>query len=158
MSGTGKSSVIEELQRRGFEAIDTDYDDWCDEAIDPASGESDWIWREERMRDLLTSPLTVPLFVSGCRTNQRKFYPYFDSKVLFSAPLEVMLERIRNRSSNPYGQSEEERAEIIRNFEQVQPLLKQSADIEIDSSKMRVDEIADFLVELASNSSETKIK
>ena len=30
MSGTGKSSVIRELQARGFAAIDTDYGDWCE--------------------------------------------------------------------------------------------------------------------------------
>jgi shikimate kinase len=150
MSGVGKSSVIEALQRSGCIAIDTDYDDWCEERIEDGTGETDWVWREDRMRDLLTAPLTAPLFVAGCRTNQGKFSRYFDHKVLLSAPLPVMLGRIANRSSNPYGKSEEERAEIIRNFEQVQPLLKKSADVELDSSAMSVGQIADFLMELAS--------
>lgn len=158
MSGTGKSSVLEELRQRGFEAIDTDYDDWCEEAIDPNTGESDWVWREERMRNLLTAPLKTALFVSGCRTNQRNFYPFFDYKILFSAPLEVILKRVVKRSSNPYGQSEEERAEIAMNFGQVQPLLKAMADFEIDSSVMSVNEMADFLTTLALNPPETKMK
>jgi dephospho-CoA kinase len=149
MSGTGKSSVIEELRSRGFTAIDTDYDDWCELAI--LNGESERVWREDRMRHLLTTPLTSPLFVSGCYSNQRNFYPYFDAKVLFSAPLEVMLERVMTRSSNPYGRSDEDRAAIRQNYKQVQPLLKKSADFEIDSSVMDVNEIADFLVQLASD-------
>lgn len=137
--------MIEALRSRGFAAIDTDYDDWCELAI--VDGESEWIWREERMYDLLTSRLT-PLFVSGCCSNQGKFYKYFDYKVLFSAPLEVMHERVTKRSSNPYGKSAEEWADICRNFEQIQPLLKKNADIEIDTTIMDVNQITDFLSQL----------
>lgn len=147
MSGTGKSSVIEALRSRGFTAIDTDYDDWCEFAT--FDGQPEWIWREERMHALLTAPLTAPLFVSGCRANQRKFYEYFDYKILFSAPLEVMRERIVHRSSNSHGKSEAEWDDICRNQQQIQPLLRKSADFELDSSTMSVEEMADFLIELA---------
>ena len=151
MSGTGKSSVIEELRSRGFAAIDTDYDDWCEPVI--LNGDSECVWREDRMRELLTEPLTSPLFVSGCRSNQKRFYAYFDIKVLFSAPLEMVLERVAKRSSNPYGKSEAERAEICRNYEEVQPLLQNCADFEVDSSAVSVHAMADFVAELALNDS-----
>lgn len=151
MSGTGKSTVIEELQSRGFVAIDTDYDDWCQEVTDPLTGETEWVWDEERIRELLIRPLSGPLFVSGCRTNQGQFYPYFDFKVLFSAPLEVMLERVASRATNDYGKQEDERAEIVANFEMVQPLLKKSADVELDSSVMSVEEIVEFLSNLVAD-------
>jgi hypothetical protein len=49
----------------------------------------------------------------------------FDLKVLFSAPLEVMLKRVTNRTSNPYGKTEQDRADIISNFQQIQPLLQE---------------------------------
>jgi RNase adaptor protein for sRNA GlmZ degradation len=158
MSGTGKSSVIEVLKNRGFVAIDTDYDDWCEQTLMPNSGEVDWILRRERLEKLLKEPLISPLFVAGCRSNQRDFYHFFDYKVLFSAPLDVMLDRVTSRISNPYGHSEEERAEITNNFQQIQPLLKKSADIEIDTAVMSVKQIADFLVDLSFNSVGTAFK
>jgi len=148
MSGTGKSSVIEELRSRGFVAIDTDYDDWCELAA--LEGEPEWLLREEKMRELLAAAPVAPLFVSGCCSNQGKFYPFFDCKILFSAPLETMLERIAQRTSNPYGKTEQERAEICWNFEHIQPLLRKSTDLEIDSTALSVSEIADFLSDLAS--------
>ena len=139
---------MDELRCRGFAAIDTDYDDWCELLI--SNGSSEYVWRGDRMRDLLTRRLTSPLFVSGCRLNQNKFYPYFDYRILLSAPLYLMLERVASRPTNPYGKSESERAEICRNYEEVQPLLRKSADFEIDSAAMSVHEIADFLTKLAS--------
>lgn len=147
MSGTGKSSVFAELRSRGFSAIDTDYDNWCEQSI--LNGESEWLLREDRMNALLSAPLTSPLFVAGCYSNQGKIYPFFDHKVLLSAPLEVMLERVAKRTSNSYGKSEKERAEICWNFRHIQPLLRNSANIEIDSAIMDINEIADFLTELA---------
>jgi hypothetical protein len=61
MSGTGKSSVISELAARGYKAIDADSDEWSEwapyvaipdlpEANEP---ELEWIWRADRIRDLL---------------------------------------------------------------------------------------------------------
>ena len=147
MSGTGKSSVCEELRSRGFAAIDTDDDGWCE--LSTVDGEPEWILREDRLSELLAMPLDAPLFVSGCRSNQGKFTHRFDHTILFSAPLEVMLERVARRTSNPYGKSDEQRAEICWNFEHIQPLLKKSADLGIDSAAMSVSEVTDFLIELA---------
>jgi RNase adaptor protein for sRNA GlmZ degradation len=149
MSGTGKTSVIEELRTRGFTAIDTDYDDWCE--LSTVNDESEWLLQEDRLHALLAAPLTSPLFVSGCSSNQGKFYKFFDYKILFIAPLPVMRERVTSRTSNPYGKSEHEWAEICRNHELIYPLLKQSADFEIDSSTMTITEIADLLTNLALN-------
>jgi shikimate kinase len=149
MSGTGKTSVIEKLRSRGFAAIDTDYDGWCEQSV--LNGTSEWIFREERLYDLLARPLNSSLFISGCCSNQGKFYRFFDYKILFSAPLEVILERVAKRITNPYGRSEEERAEICWNYEHIQPLLKRDADLEIDSAAMSVSEMTDILIELASS-------
>ena len=149
MSGTGKSSVIERLQARGFTAIDTDYDDCCELSI--AEGEPEWILREERLHELFKASSISPLFISGCCSNQTKFYKFFDHVVLFSASLEVILKRVAQRASNPYGKNETERTEIIRNFEHIQPLLKKNADVEIDTATMSIDEITDTLIKLASD-------
>jgi dephospho-CoA kinase len=149
MSGTGKSSVIERLQARGFTAVDTDYGDWC--KLSYLEGGPERILREDKLDELLKTSSTSPLFISGCSSNQAKFYKFFDNIVLFSAPLEVILKRVAHRSSNPYGKNETEQAEIVWNFENIQPLLKEKADLEIDTSSMSIEEITEILIKLASN-------
>jgi dephospho-CoA kinase len=147
MSGVGKSSVIELLRERGYTAIDTDYDDWC--KLSTWQGEREWLWREDRMHALLGAPRDVPLFVAGCYANQSSFYRYFELRVLLSAPLEVVLERVARRTNNPYGKSAADRAAICDHYAWVQPLLRKSADVEIDTTTMSATEVADALVKLA---------
>jgi shikimate kinase len=155
MSGTGKSSVIQELNLRGHFAIDTDSDEWCEWKSVVSVGDfddtpqPDWVWQENRMQQLLEQEHESPLFVSGCKSNQGKFYSYFDHVILLTAPLEVMLQRIATRQNNPYGKREEERQEIIRYVEEVEPLLRLGCDYEIDTSKLNVQAVADELVKLA---------
>jgi dephospho-CoA kinase len=141
MSGTGKSSVIEELSHRGFVAIDTDSDAWCEWTTN-----SDWIWCEDTMHTLLRQEQQTHLFVSGCKSNQGKFYPQFDHVVLLSAPLEVMLERIATRQNNPHGKSTEERKQIIGYLEVVEPLLRSGCNLEIGTAALNIEQVADELV------------
>lgn len=130
MSGTGKSTVIAELARLGHRAIDTDGDDaWT------AWDGDDQVWREDRVGELLGEHEStgVPLFVSGTVLNQGRFYPRFTHVVLFTAPLDVMLARVKERTTNQYGKTEAEKAEIIRYTETVEPLLRAGADIVLDT-------------------------
>jgi dephospho-CoA kinase len=64
MSGTGKSSVIGELRRRGFAAIDMDEPGW---SVHDAEGHQ--LWCEERLRAVLAAEHTGPVFVCGCAEN-----------------------------------------------------------------------------------------
>ncbi len=129
MSGTGKSTVIAELAARGFRAIDTDYDNW--HAWVEVDGELDWVWREDRMTRLLTSDESGVLFVGGTSVNQGKFYSRFDHIVLLSASTPLIVERLANRSNNPYGKSPVERARVLEHIQTVEPLLRRGATAEI---------------------------
>lgn len=147
MSGTGKSSVIQNLSKKGFTAIDTDYGDWKELSI---SGDTpEWILKEENIKKLVSKPLASPVFIAGCCSNQVNLYPFFDHILLFSASLETILARVSTRISNPYGQLSHERDEIIWNFENIQPLLQEGADIEYNTEVMTVEEIASSLEQLA---------
>jgi dephospho-CoA kinase len=143
MSGTGKSSVLLELARRGHQIVDTDSEEWCKWII--SDGEPDWIWREERITALLASHTRGMLFVAGCKSNQGKFYPQFDAVVLLSAPSEVILKRIETRDTNNYGKTPLERQKILEHLEFVEPLLRATATAEIDASKP-LSEVADGLI------------
>lgn len=153
MSGTGKSSVIKALAARGFTAIDTDSDEWCEWQVgaEGEAAEPDWIWRADRMAQLLRVPHSTALFVSGCKSNQGQFYPYFDQIVLLSAPSEIMLERIAARTNNPYGKTEAERELILQHLNWVEPLLRARATVQIDTSRLSVAEIADRLAALVAD-------
>ncbi|QNP71313.1 AAA family ATPase [Streptomyces roseirectus] len=137
MSGTGKSTAVEWLRHRGHRAIDTDTDVWSRWVTLP-DGTRDWVWREQALTDLLagheTGQGTGHLFVAGCKSNQGRFYAQFDHVALLSAPAEVLLARIAARTNNPYGKQAGEQAEILGYLREVEPLLRESATVEIDAT------------------------
>jgi dephospho-CoA kinase len=143
MSGTGKSSVLLELARRGHQTVDTDSDEWSEWLV--SDGEPDWIWREEKITALLTSHSSGMLFVAGCKSNQGQFYPLFDAVILLSAPSEVILKRIETRDTNNYGKNPLERQKILEHLEFIEPLLRATATAEVDASKP-LSKVADELV------------
>lgn len=136
MSGAGKSTLLEELRRRGHDTVDTDYDGWT---------LPDGSWDEERVPRLLAEPHNV--VVSGTVENQVNFYNRFDHVILLSAPLDILLERVRTRRSNPYGQSVSKQAEIRHYVETVEPLLRRGATIELDGTRTPQD-LADEVEQL----------
>lgn len=129
MSGTGKSTLITALAARGFKAVDMDEPEWSEYGPD-----GDWVWREDRMQDLLSTRDVDILFVSGCAENQVKFYPQFDHIILLSAPANVLLERLTTRTNNPYGRHPDDLAEVLGYLEKVEPRLRRSAGHVIDAS------------------------
>lgn len=136
MSGAGKTTLLDELRRRGHECIETDEGSW----ISP-----DGTWDEPRIAHLLdTHPDIV---VGGTVENQGRFYDRFEHVVLLSAPLEVLLQRVADRTNNPYGKSSQERADIARYVTTVEPLLRVGADMELDG-RHPVAELADAVEQL----------
>ncbi len=131
MSGTGKSSALAELKRRGFQVVDTDDPRWT-EWSDLEGG---YVWREDRIRKLLQSEDGPALYVSGTVSNQGRFYDRFDAVVLLSAPAEVLLSRIDNRTTNSYGKTPEQRELILRHLVEVEPLLRRTCTHEIDAAR-----------------------
>jgi len=141
MSGVGKSTLICGLAARGYKAVDTDTDEWSEwvtVAGDPARfgsiEEQDWVWREDRIQRLLSTEDAAVLFVSGCKSNQGRFYPQFDHIILLRAPTPVLLERLAARTTNPYGKHPDERARILGHIRMVEPLLRRTASLEVDTS------------------------
>ncbi|WP_067179931.1 AAA family ATPase [Microtetraspora niveoalba] len=132
MSGTGKSTALQILASRGHRVVDTDYGHWSHWITLP-DGSSDWVWREEAMTGLLAGHKDGGLFVAGCKSNQGTFYPQFDHVVLLSAPADVLLARVMARTNNPYGKRPEERDAILEDLRVVEPLLRATATMEIDT-------------------------
>ena len=68
------------------------------------------------MAELLATEDGDTLFVSGCSSNQGRFYDRFDAIVLLSAPAEVILDRVENRTTNAYGKGPGERELILSDW------------------------------------------
>ena len=149
MSGTGKSTALAELGRRGFRVVDTDSPAWSEWM--PATNE--WLWREDRIAELLAEEEDDVLYVSGCMSNQGKFYDRFDAVVLLSAPLDVILERVANRTTNDYGKGPGELDLIRFHLETVEPLLRATCTHELDASRP-LDDVVDALVAIGQSSKE----
>ncbi|MDQ0677323.1 dephospho-CoA kinase [Arthrobacter pascens] len=143
MSGTGKTTVLHELSRRGYRTIDTDCDAW----VLP-----DGTWDEPRMSALLASDSS--LVVSGTVENQGRFYDRFAAVVLLSAPVEVLIERVSVRTNNHYGNSETDQPAIRQYILDVEPLLRNGATLELDGRRP-VPELADEVERLIATSYET---
>ena len=147
ISGTGKSSALEELARRGFRVVETDRPPWSEWI--PASGdaEGEWLWREDLIAELLAEDDERTLYVSGCVSNQGTFYDRFDAVVLLSAPAEVILDRIEGRTNNDFGKRPGERDLILSHLSWVEPLLRATCTHEIDASRPLAD-VVDELVSI----------
>lgn len=143
MSGTGKSTALAELERRGFQVVDTDVGGWSEWS----EADGGYVWREDRIAELLSREEGPALYVSGTVSNQGRFYPCFDAVVLLSAPAEVLLRRIERRSTNDYGKTTEQRAAILSDLAEVEPLLRASCTRELDATQP-ISRVVDQLVEI----------
>jgi hypothetical protein len=111
LSGTGKSSVYEELVRRGYKAISTDRA-WSYSADPDAGlpggpiGHDTWMWDQQRAVSELESPEPEVLFVCGSSRNRDHFLPYFTKVFNLRIDDDTMRRRLEERTEDdwPLGQ------------------------------------------------------
>jgi len=139
MSGTGKSSIIQALTARGYQAVDTD-DGWCEPLPDGRQR-----WREDAIEKLLDTQDAGVLFVAGCEENQVRFHRRFDLVILLSAPAEVLMGRLASRTGNPFGKSPGELERVLDDLRAVEPRLRSAADHEIRTTMPLRDVVTEVL-------------
>lgn len=121
MSGAGKTTVLDALGQRGYQTVDTDYDGWQMPGA---------LWDAPRMNALLACHDTIA--VGGTAQNQGRFYGDFEHVLYLRVPLEVLLDRVRARTNNPYGKTAEQQADIAEYVAAVEPLILRTATSELD--------------------------
>jgi shikimate kinase len=127
MSGVGKSALVAELRARGLAAWDADDDGFSEPRAD-----GQWGWRVDRVTALLAAHDGV-LFFAGCSEEQAALP--FDVRVLLTAPRDIIIDRLRTRTTNPYGSRDAELALVLSDLESVEPLLRSSADLVLDTTE-----------------------
>jgi shikimate kinase len=138
MSGTGKSELVRELRRRGHPAYDADEDGFGEPRADGR-----WGWRTDRVADLLATSPGGPAFFAGCSEEQTDLP--FDVRVLLTAPTPVLVERLRTRTTNSYGRGDAELAQVLADVAEVEPLLRRSAHLVLETT-VPTTELADALL------------
>jgi gluconate kinase len=108
LSGAGKSSVYEELIRRGYKAISTDRA-WAYHA-DPDTGLRGGfrLWDQQRAVRELESAEPEVLFVCGSGRNRDRFLPYFTKIFNLRIDDDTMRRRLQERANNDFGKQPEE--------------------------------------------------
>ena len=106
MSGTGKSALVDELRRRGHVAHD------ADDGFSEPRADGRWGWRRAAVAQLLADhDASGPLFFAGCSEEQGTLP--FDVRVVLVVPRDVLLERLRTRTTNAFGRDARERALVL---------------------------------------------
>lgn len=123
VSGSGKSTVCTELQRRGYTAYDIEDRDGLFTMIDAETGEpfeefdpndlamvkrSEWICDPDALEALLEeSRVNETTFCCGTASNMGDIRPLFDDVILLTVGAEELRERLRARENNPFGKNPE---------------------------------------------------
>jgi hypothetical protein len=124
MSGTGKSTVLAELRRRGYEVVETDEPEWM-EWSDEDGG---YVWREARVAELLARDGEAPLFVSGTVSNQGRFYP-----------------GIEDRTTNDFGKTPADHERLRSDFAAFEHRLRATCTHELDATQPIDDIVAELI-------------
>jgi broad-specificity NMP kinase len=99
MSGSGKSSLVQELRQRGYAAYDADDDGFSEPRADGR-----WAWRADGVASLLAQiPDGDLLFFAGCPEEQIEMP--FDYRVVLTVPEHEIVGRLRTRTSNAYARA-----------------------------------------------------
>ncbi len=127
-SGTGKTSVCDELARRGHHAIHGDRelayhgDPETGAPLDGANGghlspvvvHEHHIWDAGRVRDLVADQREPATFFCGGSRNLAQFIDLFDEVFVLHVDLDTLHRRLDQRRADEWGSKQSERALILR--------------------------------------------
>ena len=120
LSGTGKTSVCNELQRRGYHAVHGDRE--LAYVGDPETGEprdvpahEHHIWHVDRVRSLVADKAAPASFFCGGSRNSSRFIGLFDGVFVLEVDLDTLNRRLDGRSDDEWGDGKPvERERIAR--------------------------------------------
>lgn len=147
VSGTGKTSVCNELQRRGYHAIHGDRE--LAYRGDPETGEptdgfahEHHIWHVDKVKALVTNQDEAVTFFCGGSRNFAKFIDSFDGVFVLEVDLDTLHRRLDERPDSEWGGRPTERELIARLHQTKEDIPKNGISIDATASVARVvDEI-----------------
>jgi dephospho-CoA kinase len=134
VSGTGKTSVCKELQRRGYYAINGDTElayQGDPETGEPTDGLSHehHIWHVDRVKAIVANQDEAVAFFCGGSRNSSKFIGLFDSVFVLEVDLDTMNRRLDKRTEDDWG-TKPERELIVRLHQTKEDIPKSGTSID----------------------------
>ena len=115
VSCAGKTTVCDELQRRGYHAIhgDRELAYWGDpktgEPVNGCAGEQRaWIWNVEKVRALVADQNHSATFFCGGSRNSERFIDWLDGVFVLEIDLDTLNRRLAARPEDEWGGSASE--------------------------------------------------
>ncbi|MEI7810745.1 MAG: AAA family ATPase [bacterium] len=148
ISGTGKSAIAEELNKKGIYTIDVDSDkhnlcswknketkenvyfeygmglDWMED--------HGWYCDIEKLKGMLNVPEDI-IVVVGLTTNQNEYLNLFDKVFLLQCSEETFLNRLKTRTSNDFGKHPLEENYILNMYKDLEKDLIEKGAIAINA-------------------------
>jgi dephospho-CoA kinase len=148
VSGTGKTSVCRELNRRGYQAINGDTD--LAYQGDPETGtptdtdsHEHHIWDVERVRAVVGEHDHPVTFLCGGSRNLSKFIALFDGVFVLDVDLDTLLRRLGQRPDGEWGAEPAERDLVVELHRTKQDV--PSAGVVIDATRPVADVVDEIL-------------
>jgi len=145
VSGTGKTTVCEELKKRGYKAVEADEE--MAHYADPKTGlpteekiPDNWIWNEEKFKKALKQEGNDLIFVCGGAMNQEEFKQHFEK---------VFTLHIDDETLNDFGKHPDELALQLEWNKGAVEYSKQRGTLLINATKpieVVVDEILSYVL------------
>lgn len=167
IAGTGKTTILSELQKRGYVVIDLDATGMCrwrnketQEITEygPTGRNYEWLTYHGWYCDILTLQKLLScirkdkdVFVAGITENIEEVVQEFDKVFIFEASDEVVKERLRKRTNNHFAQKEDEQEFIFKHSREL--LKKVTNVIEIDASRTPTEITEDILNNIKNDTS-----
>lgn len=147
VSGTGKTSVCTELQRRGFQAIHGDRE--LAYQGDPETGmptdgfqHGNHIWNVDKVKAIVANQAEAVTFFCGGSRNFSKFIDLFDGVFVLEIDLDTLNRRLEERAEDEYGGKQTEREHVAKLHQTKEDLPKNATIIDATAPLARVvDEI-----------------
>ncbi len=123
LSGTGKTSVCDELQRRGHHAIHGDRElayrgDPETGAPKEGSGHEHHIWNVDKVKALVADRNEAATFFCGGSRNFSKFVDLFDGVFVLEVDLATLHRRLDERPDDEWGGGKPTERELIVGWHQ----------------------------------------
>ena len=166
LSGSGKSAVLREVNKRGFEARGVDeegFADWIDRETgevapfphdDPTLDIHDWyakhrwVLSEERIAKVKkdADQRNRIVFLAGVAEGEQEVWHFFDKVIALSVDEATVRNRIESRQDNRFGKNPEEMAEVLSWLENYDETYRGFGALVIDATKP-LDRVVDEILE-----------
>jgi len=148
VSGTGKSSVIEELKKRGIDAFDIDSMEglchWRDETLGkrveyyPGVGK-EWLDKHyyfcdtKKLKEIMDG-CDGAVVVSGLASNQEEFLALFDKVFLFHCDEKIFLHRLDTRENHDFAKDKSEQEHVLGYYKEFENEMREYGAVPIDTN------------------------